>query len=155
MKNLGLPSRPARLAALVVLSMASAAQAGSPAPGRSRISAVIGPLRTKNGSVGCRLYTSAEGFPRTSKGTQNLRVKVVGTSARCVFDDLPPGTYAVTTYHDENDNRKFDQGFLGIPLEGYGVSNNHTHAMSPPRWDESKVVVEPGKNLELAIAVHY
>lgn len=155
MKNRRTPSRYARLAALVVLSAAGASQAGPSAPENGRITALVGPLRNDKGSVGCRLYTSPDGFPRTSKGTLNARVKLTAKSARCVFENLKPGTYAVTVHHDENDNRKFDTNFLGIPLEGYGVSNNHTHAMSAPRWDESKVVVEPGKQVELPIALRY
>lgn len=148
-------SRRTGLVAAVVLSAAGATHAEPSAPESGRISVLVGPLRNGNGSVGCRLYTSSEGFPRTAKGTQNVRVKVAGKSARCVFDKLKPGTYAVTVHHDENDNRKFDTNFVGMPLEGYGVSNNHTYAMSAPRWGESKVVLEAGKQLELGVAVRY
>jgi len=155
MKNRSSSSRHARLAALVVLSAAGAIHAEPAASDTARISVLVGPLRSGNGSVGCRLYTSSDGFPRTARGTQNVRVKVTGKSARCVFEKLKPGTYAVTVHHDENDNRKFDTNFVGMPLEGYGVSNNHTYAMSAPRWDESKVVVDAGKQLELGVSVRY
>ncbi len=33
------------------------------------------------------------------------------------------GKYAVVVYHDENDNHKFDRNFIGLPTEGFGVSN--------------------------------
>jgi len=36
---------------------------------------------------------------------------------------IPPGTYAIACYHDENDNGKLDTNFLGIPKEGTGASN--------------------------------
>ena len=155
MKLRGFSSRRAERIALLVLSLAGVAQAESAARESPRVSANIGPLRNGNGSVGCRLYTSPEGFPRTAKGTRSERVKLAGTSARCVFSGLKPGTYAITVHHDENDNRKFDTNFLGIPLEGYGVSNNRTYATHAPRWEESKFVVEPGKDLELGIQVRY
>ena len=36
------------------------------------------------------------------------------------------GKYAVVVYHDENDNHKFDRNWVGLPTEGFGVSNNPT-----------------------------
>jgi uncharacterized protein (DUF2141 family) len=38
--------------------------------------------------------------------------------------NLPAGSYAVLVMHDENDNGKLDTNFMGIPVEGYGFSNN-------------------------------
>jgi len=119
------------------------------------ISATVGPLRNQNGTVACRLYTSSVGFPRTATGTITRYVKVANGSARCVFDKLAPGTYAVMVHHDENDNRKMDKNLLGMPLEGYGASNNRTYALSAPTWDESKFVVEAGKTRALAVALRY
>ena len=40
-----------------------------------------------------------------------------------MFDNLPPGTYAVGAYHDENNNDHMDTDFLGLPSEGYALSN--------------------------------
>ncbi len=31
--------------------------------------------------------------------------------------DLPYGRYAISTYHDENDNGELDSGLFGIPTE--------------------------------------
>jgi uncharacterized protein (DUF2141 family) len=82
-------------------------------------------------------------------------VKVTGTSVRCTFENLPSGTYAVLVHHDENDNRKFDKNFLGIPLEGYGASNNRTRALRAPSWGESNFELERGKSRELTIGLRY
>ena len=140
--------------ACVVLP-ASSAEAESPSEAGATVSANVGPLRNNRGSVGCRLYQSAEGFPRTAKGTTSRRVKVTGASTQCKFERLPPGTYAIAVHHDENDNRKLDTNLIGIPLEGYGVSNNRVPALSAPSWEESKFVVESGKTVELSIALRY
>lgn len=143
------------LAFACVALPASSAKAESPTEAGATVSANVGPLRNNRGAVACRLYQTAEGFPRSAKGTATRRVKVTGTSARCTFERLPPGTYAIAVHHDENDNRKLDTNLLGIPLEGYGVSNNHLPALSAPRWEESKFVVEPGQTVELSIALRY
>jgi len=126
-----------------------------PSPSTSTISVNVGPLRSSKGSLACRLHASADGFPRTGTGMISQRVKITGGSARCVFENVTPGTYAIVVHHDENDNRQCDKNLLGMPLEGYGVSNNRTHAMSAPKWQESKFVVEGSKDRALAISLRY
>jgi uncharacterized protein (DUF2141 family) len=140
--------------ALASLLMSGIVQAEPPA-NTSTISAHAGPLRSVKGSLGCRLYASGDGFPRSLTGTIGRRVKITGDSVRCVFERVAPGTYAVMVHHDENDNRKMDKNLIGIPVEGYGASNNRTHALSAPSWDDSKFVVAAGKARELAIALRY
>jgi uncharacterized protein (DUF2141 family) len=51
------------------------------------------------------------------------------------------GKYAVVVYHDENDNHKFDRNFIGLPTEGYGVSNNPSLILAPPTFEESSFEV--------------
>ena len=125
-------------------------------PKLTQLVAEIGPLRNQAGSVGCRLYTSGPGFPEAAKGTVEQRVTIGGTHAKCTFDRLPPGKYAVTVMHDENDNQKLDKNFVGMPVEGYGVSNNKTYALHGPRWEESAFVLdgEPA-TVKIAISLRY
>jgi uncharacterized protein (DUF2141 family) len=139
------------LASLLVAGVAHA----EPPPSTSTISAHVGPLRTNKGSLACRLHASEDGFPRIATGTVSQRVKITGSSARCVFENVTAGSYAVVVHHDENDNRQFDKNILGIPVEGYGVSNNRTHALKAPTWHESKFEVEGGKGRALAISLRY
>ncbi|WP_342347308.1 DUF2141 domain-containing protein [uncultured Nitrospira sp.] len=46
------------------------------------------------------------------------------------------GKYAVVVYHDENDNHKFDRNFIGLPTEGFGVSNNPSLFLAAPKFEE-------------------
>lgn len=55
-----------------------------------------------------------------------------------------PGTYAVAVYHDENDNRKFDRSWTGLPSEGFGVSNNPKPLLRAPTLGESAIQVKAG-----------
>ncbi len=45
------------------------------------------------------------------------------------------GTYAATAYHDENGNTKFDKNWMGLPKEGFGVSNNPDYWVVPSHED--------------------
>ena len=42
--------------------------------------------------------------------------------------------------HDENGNGKLDTNVMGMPLEGYGFSNN-PQVMRKPTWDEARFTV--------------
>jgi len=139
------------LAGLLISGLAQAEASSDSAT----ITVNVGPLRNGKGSLACRLHASAEGFPRTGTGLVSRRVKIAGASTQCVFDHVAPGTYAVVVLHDENDNRQCDRNRFGVPIEGYGASNNHTHALSAPTWQESKFQVEAGKERTLSIVLRY
>lgn len=63
------------------------------------------------------------------------------------LEDIEPGIYAVKVFHDTNDNRKLDKsGFLKIPTESYGFSNNPPARFGPPSWHKAKFEIPPGKS---------
>jgi len=55
---------------------------------------------------------------------------------------LAPGVYAVSAIHDENDNRKLDKSFIGMPTEGVAFSNNAKIAFGPPKFEKVRFHVE-------------
>jgi uncharacterized protein (DUF2141 family) len=100
-------------------------------------------IRNDHGAVYCQLFSGAEGFPRkVSKTTVVVRAQVQDGSATCVFPNVSPGSYAVAVYHDENGNGRLDRGFMGIPREGVGVSNDAQRSWGVPNYDQAKFVVE-------------
>jgi uncharacterized protein (DUF2141 family) len=123
------------------------ATTGSPAPasaqiaGKNRLTIKVAGARNARGKIGVALFQNAAGFPEdASKAVrqQNLDIDKARLSAQAVFDDVPPGTYAVSLRHDENMNGKLDKNFLGIPQEGYAASNNPSKKMRAPTFDEAK-----------------
>jgi uncharacterized protein (DUF2141 family) len=142
------------LALCVVVLLALAGASRARAAGESTVDINVGTFRNTKGWLGCRLYSSPAGFPRDPTPREQ-RIAIPGGIARCTFTNVTPGTYAVAVMHDENGNGKLDSNFLGIPTEGYGASNNHTHAMSAPTWDESKFEVKAGQDVRLGISLKY
>ena len=109
--------------ALVFIHLATVAFAqSSPCPG---IHVKVLNIRNSTGTVDCALFDSPVGFPFEAlfSATNVMVIKVRKTQARCDFEDIPPGTYALAVIHDENMNGKLDTNFLGVPKEGYGFSN--------------------------------
>jgi len=73
-------------------------------------------------------------------------------TAQTVFDKLAEGTYGVAVMHDENKNGKLDMNEMGMPLEGYGHSNNPAQRMGPPSFDETKFAIShPGSSIEIRL----
>lgn len=54
------------------------------------------------------------------------------------FKAVHDGTYAISSFNDENGNGKLDTNFLGIPKEGTGASNNAPANFGPPKWADAK-----------------
>lgn len=103
---------------------------------------VTGERNTK-GKIIVYLFRNPQGFPTdTSKiiRQQSAPIDPSTMTARVAFKDLPPGTFAVTVLHDENDNGKMDTNFLGIPTEGYGASND-PNKMRAPTFEEAKFLL--------------
>lgn len=113
-------------------------------------------IRNSTGTVACALFESPTGFPTEflNSATNIMIIKVRATKARCDFEDIPPGTYALAVIHDENMNGKLDSSMLGIPTEGYGFSNNATALLGAPSFSAASFPYD-GQNLELTIRLHY
>ncbi len=114
----------------------------------------VSSFRNTKGTLNCGLFTKASSFP-DGEGTATVRAPIDGTQGVCTFSNLRPGTYAVAVFHDENSNGKLDKNFVGIPTESYGVTNNRTHALSSPKWDESKFAVASGEPVILRVSMRY
>lgn len=96
-------------------------------------------LNSNNGKVFVGLYKTKESF--LNKGYKYLSTEIKNNTSTVTFKDVPNGVYAISMYHDENDNDKMDSNFLGIPKEDYGCSNNAKGFMGPPKWEDAKFVV--------------
>jgi uncharacterized protein (DUF2141 family) len=94
--------------------------------------AVVG-LRSDQGQVSCNLFTDRQQYPR-GDAFKEVRTSIHKDSALCVFTEVPAGKYAIVVYHDENDNGHFDRNAFGMPMEGYGFSNNAAPLFDAPNF---------------------
>jgi len=70
---------------------------------------------------------------------------IIDNIASFTFYDLKEGTYAVSIFHDENDNGKLDANFIGIPSEPYAFSNNAKGKFGPPSFEDCQIEVKRGE----------
>ncbi len=108
------------------------------------ITVTISNFESNDGKVFIGLYNSEENFlGEMYKGTIS---KISNNQCEVILKGIPDGTYAISVYHDENDNNKMDKGVFGIPKEDYGCSNGATGFMGPPKWEDAKFELK-GKSI--------
>lgn len=66
---------------------------------------------------------------------------------RVTIPNLKPGAYAIKCYLDDNANQKLDTGWMGIPSEPYGFSNNAARLAGPPTFEMAKFIISEGTNV--------
>lgn len=114
------------------------------------ISVVVNELRSDEGTVGISLFDTDEGFPGAfENAVENALVEIVEGRAEYTFEDLEPGTYAVSVLHDENENGELDFNVFGMPSEGYGASRNPDARFSAPSFEESSFEAKGDVELEI------
>ncbi len=99
------------------------------------ISVAVDGLRNNKGVVRCGLYASAVGFRDPGKEMKGVAAAISGGKATCVFNDLPPGSYAVAVFHAENNETQLETGMFGKPKQGYGFSRDAKSGFGPPSFD--------------------
>jgi len=114
----------------------------------------VSSFKNTRGNLNCRLFIKPSDFP-DGEGILSVRVPIAGPNTSCTFSNVEPGTYAVAVVHDENSDGKLDKNFVGVPSEGYGVSNNKTYALSAPKWDESIFTIAPSESKTLQVKLRY
>jgi len=107
----------------------------------------IDKLLNTQGKISIGLYDNANSFAQHTKVYKGVHIRFSNTKIRYTFTDIPNGLYAISLFHDENENEKIDKNFLGIPTEGYGFSNNIRPTFRAASFDESKFELKGDKTI--------
>jgi uncharacterized protein (DUF2141 family) len=114
----------------------------------------VADLRNARGVLRVGVFTKAEGFPSDPRGAILWSSIPAGAEARSVAIELPAGEYAVLVLHDENSNRRLDTNFLGVPREGYGVTNNPKPRMRSATFKEARFTL-PADGARMTVSLQY
>jgi uncharacterized protein (DUF2141 family) len=110
----------------------------------ARIIVTIDGLHSAIGNVFVGLYASPNKFLHGNECDAFKKVRAINGPITVAFDNLPPGTYAVGAYHDENGNDHLDTNLVGLPIEGYALSNGVRAVLAPPRFTDAAFTVGGG-----------
>lgn len=138
-----IPGRPAETLALAILS--AAVPIADALAADLAVTAVN--VRSGDGVVRFCLAGEAEraGFPDCLNVPRERRLTVPARAGAvtATFHGVPPGLWAVSVYHDANDNGTLDKNLLGIPREGAGASRDPRNRLGPPSFDQAEMRIGP------------
>ncbi len=105
-------------------------------------------MKSDKGDLYVALYNNATDFLK--KPIQSKIEAVKNLKANTTFT-VPKGVYAISVFHDENENKKMDTRFFGMPKEPVGISNDAKGFMGPPKYKDAKFKVTT--NLTITINI--
>ncbi len=117
------------------------------------------------GTIQIALHTSEDSIAhfddRFTKNYNAYKTEFISVTAdgklTYLFKDIPEGIYAVSAFHDLNDDGVLNRQlfpYSGIPIESYGFSKNHFTAINTPSFEQSAVAVY-GKTTEVTILLNH
>lgn len=121
----------------------------------STITININSIRNSKGTVKWAVYNKEANFNSTEAGFIDAgEVKAKEGTVTVRTKPLPDGTYAISVFHDENNNSDVDFNFLGLPVEGFGFSQNPIIYFGPPKFKEC-TFVKKGNNTQSVKMKYY
>lgn len=114
-------------------------------------------VKNRGGQVIALLFRNRTGFP--DSGKQAERVKSVddipeNEPLEFTFTELPDGAYAVSVLHDENGDEQMNRSLIGVPQEGYGMTNNPPVSEGAPSFEDAVFELE-GKSQTRTVQMNY
>lgn len=101
------------------------------------------------GTLRLGLYNAALYPDDNSRPIASADVPAVPGQTVITLHDIPPGTYAIQTFQDENSNNKMDTTWIGLPLEPFGFSQDAKPFLSKPPFDDVKFNLAAGENSQV------
>lgn len=97
-------------------------------------------FRSGKGAIAVSLFREDQkkSFPgKADKAFKTLYVPLEGEVVMNLeLGNIPPGRYAIALLHDENQDGKYNSNIVGVPLEGFGFSNNPKVYVGAPGFDK-------------------
>lgn len=115
----------------------------------SNLTVTFGGLASDKGKLFVAVYNHKDHFLKTPFKGEIVEIK--NGKAQVQFTNLPKGIYAVSSFHDQNDNGKLDTNWVGIPKEPNACSNNATGSFGPPKFKDAKFEIKKdNKTIKIA-----
>jgi len=108
-------------------------------------------IESSQGVIYIGLYNQELGFTEIDKTFMNWIVPAKKGQQLVELKDIPNGQYAISIFHDTNNNGILDKNFLGIPNEIYGFSNNARAILSAPTFAECTFTYNSNLDMEIEL----
>ena len=116
----------------------------------SDLTVVVQTVSQSTGALMLALYNNEKDFG--ANPSQASRKAAIKGEMEFTFTDLDSGSYAVTLFHDINDNGELDTNLLGMPTEPWGASLQGNTIFGAPTWSDTRFDIAD-ENLSLVITL--
>ncbi len=103
----------------------------------------IGNIESATGSIVLAVFDKPDHWLDTKAKESPFREAtyvVESTDDATIVIDIPAGRYAISVFHDLNDNKKLDTNFIGYPKEPFGFSAPMGR-FGPPKFEVASIKV--------------
>ena len=138
------PTVMALAAGVATLLTAGAAQAGD-------VTVTLTGVQARGGQLLVTLQ-SQDQFMRPGGFSARVEAPAAGP-VTLTFEGVPAGDYALSALHDENGDYQMQSSAIGIPLEGWAMSNGD-RLMGAPTFDVVRVSI-PAEGAAITEAMRY
>ena len=108
-------------------------------------------IENNTGIIKIGLYNSESTFPTYGDHFKGAEPNANTSGVSYTFTNITTGTYAISVWHDENEDKTMNRNLFGAPKENYGFSKNIYGTFGPPDFDEVSFKVEANKSVNLGI----
>ena len=100
----------------------------------------ISGVNSDQGKLYVQLYKGAQNYQHNQAELSSMLKPKKGVNT-ITFNNVEPGEYAIRYFHDADDSGKLEFNLFGMPIEGYGFSNDATPDFGPPDYQQVKFAV--------------
>ena len=113
-------------------------------------------IRSTNGKISISIFASEEEFKAGKPSHTQVFDKTNVKDKTCTVKiDYKPGTYGLSVYDDENGNGKMDNNLLGMPKEGFGLSNYKIKGLSRPAFKDFSFPLKANETVDVSVEMKY
>ncbi|NPD45048.1 MULTISPECIES: DUF2141 domain-containing protein [unclassified Lentimicrobium] len=115
----------------------------------ANLTIIVNGIQNAKGTMNFAVYDNAENYDKSKDYFIGESIPVESMKFEFVFYDLPYGKYAISLFHDEDEDGDLDTNWIGMPKELFGFSNNAKAKMGPPDFEDA--CFEINGDMELVI----
>lgn len=107
-------------------------------------------LEPGKGQVVVSIFSSKETFLEKPLVSKVMKVSNENTLT-FIVPNLKKGVYAVSVIYDINNDGKLSTGFMGIPTEPVGMSNNAKGFLGPPSFKKASIQFSTSETISISL----
>ena len=108
-------------------------------------------IKDVKGELVIGIYNNHKDWLKKGSEFYKKKVKVTSNEETILFEDIPVGEYAISTYHDVNEDDKCNRSLIGYPTEGFGFSNKAKISIKAPGFKKASFTLNSDREEKIEL----